>query len=55
MALDLNIPAIEDEEDDPFGGSPHGQDYPPPAGDNPIGDAHGAPSLYLNKATTESC
>jgi hypothetical protein len=26
MALDLNIPATEDEEDEPFGGLPNGND-----------------------------
>ncbi|CAO2172300.1 unnamed protein product [Urochloa humidicola] len=41
MALDLNIPATEDE-DDPFGGLPHAQDPPPLAGAHPMGDADGA-------------
>jgi len=27
MAVDLNLPPAEDEEDDPFGGLPHGQDH----------------------------
>jgi len=27
MAVNLNLPPAEDEEDDPFGGLPHGQDH----------------------------
>jgi hypothetical protein len=52
MALVLNFPAIDDEEDDPFGG-PHGQDHPPPAGAHPMGDAYGA-SSHLNMVAYES-
>jgi hypothetical protein len=54
MALDLNIPPIEDEEDDPLGGLPLGQDHPPPAGDHPIRDGDGAPYFDLNLAVYES-
>ena len=50
MALDLNVPPESAEEDDPFGGLPHGQDLPPPAGAHPLGDGDGAPSFDLNMA-----
>ncbi|CAL4961509.1 unnamed protein product [Urochloa decumbens] len=54
MAVDLNIPAAEDEEDGPFGGLPHGQDHPPFAGAHPMGDGDGAPAFDLNMAVPES-
>lgn len=54
MALDLNIPPAEDEEYDPFGGLPHGQDHPPLAGAHPMGDAYWAPPFDLNMASYES-
>ena len=53
MALDLNFPPTDDEEDDPFGGLLHGQDHPPPAEAYPMGAAYGAPSLHLDMATYE--
>ena len=55
MALDLNVPPEAAEEDDPFGGLPHGQDLPPPAGAHPLGDGDGAPSFDLNMVAYESC
>jgi hypothetical protein len=54
MALDLNIPPSEDEEDDTFGGGPHGHCHPPLVGAHPIGDAFGPPSFNLNMAAQES-
>lgn len=54
MSLDLNLPAAEDEEEDPFGGLPHGQDHPPPVGGNLMGDAHRVASLDFNMAATQA-
>ncbi|CAN6201298.1 unnamed protein product [Urochloa humidicola] len=56
MALDLNIPPTEDEDDDPFGGLPHGQDHPHPpfTGAYSMGDAYGLPSFDLNLDAQES-
>ena len=55
MALDLNVPPEEaEEEDDPLGGLAHGHDLPPRAGAHPLGDGHGAPSFDLNMAAYES-
>jgi len=51
MAVDLNLPPAEDEEDDPFGGLPHCQDHPPLAGGHSMGDAYGAPSFDLSFLT----
>ena len=53
MAVDLNLPPAEDEEDDPFGGLPHGQDHPPLARGHSMGDAYGAPSFDLNMVAYE--
>jgi hypothetical protein len=53
MALDLNIPTSEDEEDDLFGGLPHGQDHLP-SGGHPMVDAQGAPSVAINMAAYQS-
>ncbi|CAO2045321.1 unnamed protein product [Urochloa humidicola] len=61
MALDLNFPASEDEQNDPFGGLPHGQEDPPLAGAHqplagahPMEDAYGAAAFDLNIAAPES-
>ena len=55
MALDLNVPPEEaEEEDDPLGGLAHGHDLPPCAGAHPLGDGHGAPSFDLNMAAYKS-
>jgi hypothetical protein len=48
MALDLNIPPSNDEEDDLFGGT-HGQDHPP-AGAHPMA----ASSVDINMAAYQS-
>jgi len=50
MAVDLNLPPAEDEEDDPFGGLPHCQDHPPLAGGHSMGDAYGAPSEFSHSS-----
>ena len=55
MALDLNVPSEEaEEEDDPLGGLAHDHDLPPPVGAHPLGDRHGAPSFDLNMAAYKS-
>ncbi|CAN6303041.1 unnamed protein product [Urochloa humidicola] len=56
MALDLNIPPTEDEDDDPFGGLPHDQDHPHPpfVEAYPMGDAYGPSSFDLNMDAQES-
>jgi hypothetical protein len=48
MALDLNIPPSDDEEDDLFGGT-HGQDHPP-AGAHPMA----ASSVDINMVAYQS-
>jgi len=50
MAVDLNLPPAEDEEDDPFGGLPHCQDHPPLAGGHSMGDAYGAPYEFSHSS-----
>ncbi|KAL6622613.1 hypothetical protein ACP70R_032492 [Stipagrostis hirtigluma subsp. patula] len=54
MAVDLNVAAPEDEDDDPPGHLPGGQDLQLSVGDRHQGAGHGPPSFDLNLAAYES-
>ena len=51
MAVDLNLPPAEDEEDDPFGGLPHGQDHG--CGTLHFQQIHGSMAVDLNLPPAE--